>query len=437
MEDKKLESEYDNVFDGDEKVLNLLKLNSDAFTRRVDIIKVSDIGLSEPTKKGRLETKIGLTKTIKELGVVSPIHVMTTEMTDMDDSEIEDLGLPKYILLEGLRRLYGARKNKIDEIEAVVWDFKDKALGRKLSLVLSLIINKAQRRTWQETWELLQILELQSDTVITPGTLDYLLDVDAGDSMKLKDVMLSNDVEVIDELLANRKTLQQAYSLLQKHRKEENKLEKDDSTSISDVEGVENIISDEHKDSLTDEEVSELLELGNTIDSEITDENFGDANTSLLGDERQKVGERHIVDKAVKDGTFARDGFKCICCGIGAPAFLGSLVYHHKIPVHCGGPDTVENGATICDTDHIMVHIVERSGGKLPITKEQYEAYDEQTKKRISVILKLGRLAIEAAKVKGHSKEQIIKDAQASITHRMPGTDLKSTTQAYEKYKES
>ena len=101
--------------------------------------------------------------------------IQDTEMLDTgdDDSDAEDDDY-KYVLLKGLRRVYGAMKNGQEEIDAIVWDFHDKDQGADLALYLSLLLGRTQKRSWGEIWHLYQILEMQS-SVITPSTLEYLL----------------------------------------------------------------------------------------------------------------------------------------------------------------------------------------------------------------------------------------------------------------------
>lgn len=417
--DENLTAEYDETISNEDKLNNLLKLTSDSYTREIKRIKVREIGFTDPVKKGRAETMTGLTAVIKDLGVLDPIDVMTVE--DPDDDF-------KYILISGLRRVYGALKNGIEEVDAVVWDFKDKDRGSDLALYLGLLLNRHQRRNYGEIWHLYQVLELQS--AITPGTLEFLLEMESGDAMKLKDVMLCDYEEVKQALLSGEKTLDGAYKLLSKLRKEEDRLAMEDATGVADaVDGVDEITSDNTGEGgqLSDQDVLELLEMVDGIDDEVGDEDFGDINQSAFADEHQKVGDRHPVDPAIRQGTFQRDNFRCRCCGTGGVAFLATLVYHHAIPVHCGGADTVENGLTLCDSCHQTLHCSEKSGGKIPMTKEQFEEYSEQDQERIKRIIKYAKVAVEAAKRKGISREKIAEEANRSARHRMPGENLRET----------
>lgn len=414
-----LQAEYDATFSGEEKLSNLLKITSDSYTRKFEKIRLDQIGFTDPVKKSRAETMTGLTSIVKDLGVLNPIDVMTVE--DPDDDY-------KYVLISGLRRVFAALKNGQTEIDAIVWDFKDKDQGNDLALYLGLLLNRTQKRNWGEIWHLYQVLELQS--AITPGTLEYLLQLESGDAMKLKDVMLCDYDEVKQALLSGEKNLDGAYKLLAKLRKEEDKLAREDETGVSDtVEGAEEIASDNvgEQGQLSDQDVMELLEMVDGVDEDVTDEDFDEVNKGSFEEEGQKVGERHPVDPAIRQGTFQRDNFRCRCCGTGGVAFLGTLVYHHAIPVSARGKDSVANGLTLCDSCHQVLHCAEKAGGKIPMTKEQFEEYSEAEQLRIKRILKFAKVAVEAHKRVGNSRDKIVKEATASGRHRMPGETLKET----------
>lgn len=402
-----------------EELAGVLSIDRDKFTLERKTIKIEDIMISEPLKGGRRDTLSGLTKSIADLGVLAPIHVM-----DISRGEAE-----MYNLLDGARRLYGALRNGVKELDAIVWTFEDRDIGKRLTTTIHMILNRVQLRRWGEIWDLMQTLETQMN--ITPGSLEYLLMLQAGEAMKLKDVMLCEYSDVKEALLSGDKDLKGAYSMLQKHRKEEDEL------AIGDAKGITNIAEDgeeiatEEMDNarLSDDDVRELMDMANSDSSDdVGEEDFADMNESVFGDEVQKVGERHIVDQAIKQGTFQRDNFKCRCCGTGGVAFLGALVYHHLIPVHAHGEDSVDNGLTLCDSCHLVLHCAERSGGRIPMEKSQFEEYSEDEQKRIKNILKYAKIAVEAQRRLGMSKEDIAKSGSASARqHRMPGEGLKET----------
>lgn len=423
-----LQKEYDANFSDEERIMNMLKVTSDMYTRTRKVINLKEVCISEPLKLGREQTMVGLTKSVKEMGVLTPIHVMTMEQVEDEDDEPDDMRNYKYILLDGLRRVFGALKNQVFEVDAIVWDFPDKEKGRQIALPLSLLLNRTQRRKWSEIWELFQILEMQSS--VTPGTLEYLLQLEPGDAMKLKDCMLCDYEEVKECLLNNEKTLEQAYKLLQKLRKEENMLEKEETMGISNVEEAQEIVGDasEGKEGLSEQDVRELLEMADS-DIDVDDEDFGALNQGE--DHHQKVGEREPLDPALRQAVLSRDDFRCQICGVGGPAFLSVLAVHHKISVAAGGADALDNLITLCLTDHIMVHVAERNGGKLQITKEEYDDSKPEEQKRFKKILKYSKIIVEANKRKGFTREQIFENTKSVMKHPMPGAGLAENRKAY------
>lgn len=422
--------DYGETKDGtEERALNLLSLTSDKFSLSTEVIKIGEIGLSEPTKRGRQKTMIGLTQSVKDMGILTPIHVMKVA----EEDATEDY---KYVLIDGLRRMFGAIKNGMTEICATVWDFEDKEKGMELLLPLSLMLNRQQKRQWSEVWDLYRILELQS--AITPGTLEFLLQLEAGDAMRLKDVMLCDYYEVKEALLSGEKNLDACYKMLQKMRKDEDKLGKDDATGFGDtVDGAEEVAGDvtEGSEQLTDQDVLELLEMADNLDddSEVSSDDFSDMSTpdSDFVDQ-QKVGERHPLDPALRQAVLARDDFTCRCCGMKMIGVrLGLIAVHHILPVHVGGKDSMNNLITLCLSCHNTLHCLERNGGTIMMSEQNYNELFPSEKSSLKRALKLARIAIEADKRRGMSKEQIANVTRDVLRHPMPGINLKENQAIY------
>ena len=422
--------DYGETKDGtEERALNLLSLTSDKFSLSTEVIKIGEIGLSEPTKRGRQKTMIGLTQSVKDMGILTPIHVMKVA----EEDATEDY---KYVLIDGLRRMFGAIKNGMTEICATVWDFEDKEKGMELLLPLSLMLNRQQKRQWSEVWDLYRILELQS--AITPGTLEFLLQLEAGDAMRLKDVMLCDYSEVKEALLSGEKNLDACYKMLQKMRKDEDQLGKDDATGFGDtVDGAEEVAGDvtEGSEQLTAQDVLELLEMADNLDddSEVSSDDFSDMSTpdSDFVDQ-QKVGERHPLDPALRQAVLARDDFTCRCCGMKMIGVrLGLIAVHHILPVHVGGKDSMNNLTTLCLSCHNTLHCLERNGGTIMMSEQNYNELFPSEKSSLKRALKLARIAIEADKRRGMSKEQIANVTRDVLRHPMPGVNLKENQAIY------
>jgi 5-methylcytosine-specific restriction endonuclease McrA len=62
----------------------------------------------------------------------------------------------------------------------------------------------------------------------------------------------------------------------------------------------------------------------------------------LLSDEEYKALCRQVL---------ARDGYKCVYCGL-----RNNLHVHHIVYRSAGGPDTLENLVTLCHKHHEEVH---------------------------------------------------------------------------------
>lgn len=427
-------AEYDATFSNEERVSNALQLSSSSFNLSYGEVEFDDLSFTEPIKRGRKETYLGLTTSIQELGILSPIHVMVTEgYADwLDSDKSEEFNGFKYIVIDGFRRVYGGVKNGLKGCKAVIWNFNDKDLGSQLVTSLSRLLNKVQSHSWNEIWYLYEVLELQ--TSMSPGTLEYLLGLESGDAMKLKDIMLCDYSEVKDDLLSNKKNLTQCYNMLQKLRKEEDQLMLEDTKGISEIDEAEGIVDKEDKATLSDNEVMEILDMIDDFSGDLSEEDFDELAGNNVADERQKVGERHPLDPALRAAALARDEYCCqvSCRGKGLPAdvALSILNVHHLIPVHAGGTDTLDNLITLSLDAHTLVHIIERRNGKLGMSKEDFDKLPEEEQEYFKKVMRIARVAVEANRRVGNSKEKIKKATSDNMKFKMPGVVLKENQDA-------
>jgi len=436
LENEDLLDEYEGSFSSEEKISHAMKLSKESFSIDIGVVDFDDLLIPEPMKTGRKETYLGLSTSIGELGIVSPIHVMITEgyanWKNSGGSEEEFDGF-RYVLLHGFRRVWGGYKNGLERCMAVIWDFKDKDKGNDISMVLSNLLHKSQKHSWMEVWEMYQLLTAQAS--VSESSIEYLLQIDIGDAPKLKSIMERADEfpEPKQDLLDNKKTLQQAYNMLQKQMKEVDQLAKDDVTGISDMEQAEGVVEGSEDILLSDDEIKDILEMGSGGD-ELSEEDFDEFMGNNLPDDGQKVGERHPLDPALKAAVLARDGYCCQVTGRGkglpTPIALAILNVHHKIPVHAGGKDTMDNLITVCLDVHTLIHIIERNGGKVGMSKETYDALPQEEKDFITGTMKIARIAVEANRKLGRTKEQIKKDTADAVKFKMPGVVQKENMEA-------
>lgn len=431
-------------------VNDVVTVKSDAYSVRYTHISPHQVVGTKPIKDYRSDTYSGLFNVVREMGVIVPIVV--TPLAEYADfladnnittgAEADELGYagPRYRVLDGWRRIFASLKNHYDEIPAAVITFHDPEVGRDLSNLMHLVLNRAQTHTWAEKWAMLQVME--ESYSLTPSMLDWLLLLEAGDSMRLKEVMLAEYPEVTEDFLAGKKDLTRSYKALEKLRKAEaNPTAGDDDRKISSVDEAGDLATDDTEDApLTDEEVKNLLEMGDelrevrdllnkeadTDDTDIADENYGgdpipenaaeqvgfeggDDDEDMFGevDENtvQDTKDRKPLSKELRTAILARDEFTCQACGYGkgitSMVHLGQLEAHHKTSVYVGGSDAMSNFVTLCQRCHGLVHILAGFNAKIGMTKEEFENVPDNDQTMFRVCIKLAKIILKAEEETG------------------------------------
>lgn len=431
-------------------VNDVVTVKSDAYSVRYTHISPHQVVGTKPIKDYRADTYSGLFNVIREMGVIVPVVV--TPLAEYADflannnittgAEADELGYagPRYRVLDGWRRIFASLKNNQDEIPAAIVTFHDPEVGRDLSNLMHLVLNRAQTHTWAEKWAMQQVME--ESYSLTPSMLDWLLLIDAGDSMRLKEVMLAEYPEVTDEFLSGKKDLARSYKALEKLRKAEaNPTAGDDDRKISSVDEAGDLATDDTEDApLSDEEVKNLLEMGDelrevrdllnkeadTDDADIDDDNYGgdpipenaaeqvgfeggDDDEDMFGevDENtvQDTKDRKPLSKELRTAILARDEFTCQACGYGkgitSMVHLGQLEAHHKTSVYVGGSDAMSNFVTLCQRCHGLVHILAGFNAKIGMTKEEFENVPDNDQTMFRVCIKLAKIILKAEEETG------------------------------------
>lgn len=413
--DKELEAEYDNIFDGEDKIVHQLAAINSTIDVNYEVINVEDIVLSKFKKVGRNTTAIGLKGVVEEWGVVSPIHVLALEDKD------------NYQLLDGLRRVFAALSTGIKKIPAMVWTFSDIDEGKRMANIISLMINRSQHYTPAEMWEQMQMLERVNDS--TPGLIEFLLQMQQGDAMKLKDVMMSGVEyqEIKDALMAGELTIEAAYKKLCNQRKKENKLAKEDAMQIN-SDSNSNIIAEASEDQrLSADEVRELLEMDEDLDNKSLDELNESGYSEEPEAELQDVNNRHPLDKELRDEVLIRDDFTCRCCGKNMKNMLPAITVHHVIQVSQGGRDELNNLITVCSNCHLIIHCY--AWNKMKVDES---ALSEEEKAMYKKIFRYGNVIKKAHNLCGSSSKGKGKKNDDSH-HLFPGEGLKDNQRALQR----
>ena len=402
---------------GEEDGLNSALQIKSKIRIKQELINIDDIVTSSFKKISREKSLIGLSGVVGEWGVVTPIHVMRMEDDDM------------YMLFDGLRRTFAALRAGKTEIPAMVWDFDDKQEGKDKANLLGLMINRSQKHRNKELWEQMQILEEVNGA--SPGLIEFLLQMQPGDAMKMKDVMLSDMEysEIRQDLMDDISTIDGAYKKLTNERRKENRLAKEDALVLEGGVGATSPdeVSDEQH--LSVDAVKDILDLTNI---DIEEESLESLNRS--GEARGEGEEPFVQDRKNGDSldpelrkqVLIRDKFTCQCCNENGEGALGILAVHHIVEVSQGGPDTLDNLVTLCVNCHLRVHLY--AWGRVYVN---LDTLDEKDKTKYKKIFKYGNVIIEADKRIGRTKEQAMKEGKSNVRHPFPGEGLKDNTLAY------
>lgn len=395
-------------------IVDQVTISRESFSISEGLVNVNHLATLLPLREYRSETHAGLMTSIKEMGILTPIVVTPTESyldflsenNITSSAEADALGYTglRYRVLDGFRRLYACTKLGIEDLPARIITYKDPDLAAETGVIMSLILNRYQRHSMLESWGMMQTLELLA--TFTPASLEWLLALDPGDSLRLKDVMLCEYPEIIEQFTEGKKTLLQAYNALQKTRKEENQTARDDQRSLRDVDGAEELIEEGTQQILSDEDVRQLLEMGSTDISDLDDDNFGEGdNTSdMFGgasdDYVQDTKDRERISPELRSQILRRDGFMCQVCGFGegvtSSIQLGMLETHHITAVYTGGTDSPNNFVTTCSRCHAFIHILAGFNGKIGMSKEEFENVPDEQQRTIKNAVKYARVLLEA-----------------------------------------
>ena len=413
----------------------------------------SDLALLEFVKESRNETHQGLTQSIQEMGQLTPIVVMQSTSYAMylseHDGDPEGFEGKKYILIDGLRRLYSMVKLRFDYAEVCVFEFEDPDKGSEVAPLLRCLLNKHENMSYTELWGYLRILD--EAYTLAPNIEEYLLGLESGDVMKLKDVMSSQDryPDIVDALLTKKKTLDQAFSALNKARKEEDRLSIEDESGVGQIEDTAGIVDDSVRSGLSESDVKDILEMNANSDPSATgiDSNdFRDAegvDAGKIADDfkTQDVNNREILDPAIKQQVFARDKMHCVICGIGGGGFVGSLCIHHIVEVKFGGSDRFDqdirseknNLITLCSNCHVNLHYIAWNGNRLPLTESEYNEYTDEQKLTLRKQKHYANIVYECEQ--RYNRQHGIKQGDRQgrkPSHQMPGTNKKELEAALE-----
>lgn len=309
-------NEFTQRHDLDEKVLQTPNVSpsTKGLIVPVEYITVPEFKKNSRDPNGTLQ---GLTKQVQSMSTVVPVVLTLTEAYYkhlVSDKPVDEFMGQRFVLLQGLRRLFATLRVKAKTIPAVVQVFDNPEVINKRLDILSSVLQRSAKPNWAETYELVQRL---ADTHgFEYHEIDTLVGLGVGDALKLDDVMKDEKYpEVKDSLLSGKKDLKSAYALLEKFRREDATLAAQDSVGLQDMDGQVDygMQIQEGVQVSSQEEVTEALGYLPQDDDE-------DSESAQLE-----------VSAAIRDAVLEREDGQCWACGLGE--FLDSEVFRQTLQV--------------------------------------------------------------------------------------------------------
>lgn len=307
-------NEFTQRHDLDEKVLQTPNVSPSikGLVVPVEYITVPEFKKNSRDPNGTLQ---GLTKQVQSMSTVVPVVLTLTEAYYkhlVSDKPVDEFMGQRFVLLQGLRRLFATLRVKAKTIPAVVQVFDNPEVINKRLDILSSVLQRSAKSNWAETYELVQRL---ADTHgFEYHEIDTIVGLGIGDALKLDDVMKDEKYPEVKDTL-EKKDLKSAYALLEKFRREDATLAAQDSVGLQDMDGQV--------------DYGMQIQEGVQVSSQ---EEVTEALGYLPQDEEEDSESVQLkVSAAVRDAVLDREDGQCWACGLGE--FLDSEVFRQTLQV--------------------------------------------------------------------------------------------------------
>ena len=307
-------NEFTQRHDLDEKVLQTPNVSPSikGLMVPVEYITVPEFKKNSRDPNGTLQ---GLTKQVQSMSTVVPVVLTLTEAYYkhlMSDKPVDEFMGQRFVLLQGLRRLFAMLRVKAKTIPAVVQVFDNPEVINKRLDILSSVLQRSAKPNWAETYELVQ--RLADDHGFEYHEIDTIVGLGVGDALKLDDVMKDEKYPEVKDTL-EKKDLKSAYALLEKFRREDATLAAQDAVGLQDMDGQV--------------DYGMQIQEGVQVSSQ---EEVTEALGYLPQDEDEDSESVQLeVSAAVRDAVLDREDGQCWACGLGE--FLDSEVFRQTLQV--------------------------------------------------------------------------------------------------------
>lgn len=286
-----------------------------------------------------------LQDSIRQFGLLSPITVV----------EYGDY----YVLVDGYRRLHAYIGLGRTKIPAIV----DTTIPPELIRYYQPVYNNVLDTTFLEKLRYGRYVEQNQPNVGT-SAIEQSLGLKTGEYLKMLyiDQFKEDFPEIFQQVQNERLTIEQAYKKIDKEIEKQQK----------------------EQDALDSADMEEKIKNENELD-ELQQEV-----------QKQKLGDRKVLDPVIRRSVESRAGGACECCGYGKgePDLMGAFQVHHMVPVQYGGSDGKSNLILLCHNCHKLVHDYET--GRFTPEKETYDRLNDVKKIVVlgNIIMRLRKKAL-------------------------------------------
>lgn len=267
---------------------------------------------------------------------------------DEDGNDIEELEIyAKYVVVNGRRRVGAMVDLGYDTIPVVI----DATIPYELVQLYKSFSNSNEPYTFSEKLNYVSQIKHEQPN-IDPDLLGTTLGFKVGELPKAEYIesMKIDYPDIYNKVDTDKLTVEQGFKSIQKEiDKKEKELEKEENGGLS---------GQDAEDALREKQGSSDL---NELDIDV---------------KKQELGDRHILDAAVRRHVESRDRAQCQACGYGEgiPDLTNIFSVHHMVPVQYGGSDSTDNLILLCQNCHKMAHDYEV--GRIALTEQTYNQHD-------------------------------------------------------------
>lgn len=302
-----------------------------------------------------------LETSIEEIGQIEPIVVVPLGNPvgyekDEVGEDIEELPLyNRYQVVHGRRRVEAMANLGHEYVESII----DTTLPRELLEFYQATATTNKDLTFSEKMAYVRRMRL-AQPEMSPDLLEASIGFKIGELPKAEyiDSHQSGFGEIYLKVEKEKLTIEQGFKQIDK---EITKREKEEEKALQ--EALNGADGQDVEDALRDKQ------------------NQGeDLNAMNNSAGKQELGDRHILDTALRRAVEARDNSECKICGYahGVPERADNLKAHHMVAVQYGGSDSLDNLIMLCNNCHEEVHKYEK--GRQVYYQETFDRSDEVKK---------------------------------------------------------